>query len=289
MNGSVARTGSHHRSGNSGPRRFALVAGLAVTALLLPVAAQAAWYPDSMASTGDSITRAYNTGFFPFVDNPGGSWSTGTNTSVASHYSRLLALNPAIRGRSYNDAKSGARMADLNGQMAGVLSQHADYATVLMGGNDVCTSSPATMTSVDAFTTQFRTAMNTLTAGSPTTRIYVVSIPSVSRLWSTLKGSATARFVWSLFGVCQSMLKNPLSTATADVERRAAVDQRERDFNDALESVCADYNRCRFDGNAVFNFAFSAADISGRDYFHPSLTGQKDIAAGTWAAGFFAP
>lgn len=289
MNGSVARTGSHRRSGNAGPRRFALVAGLAVTALLVPVAAQAAWYPDSMASTGDSITRAYNTGFFPFVDNPGGSWSTGTNTTVASHYSRLLALNPAIRGRNYNDAKSGARMADLNGQIATVVTQHADYATVLMGGNDVCTSSPATMTSVDAFTTQLRTAMDTLTAGSPTTRVYVVSIPSVSRLWSTLKGSATARFVWSLFGVCQSMLKNPLSTATADVERRAAVDQRERDFNDALESVCAEYNRCRFDGNAVFNFAFSAADISTRDYFHPSLTGQKDIAAGTWAAGFFAP
>ncbi|HEX5823712.1 MAG TPA: GDSL-type esterase/lipase family protein [Candidatus Limnocylindrales bacterium] len=266
-----------------------LVGVLAAITLLLPVATEAASYPDSMASTGDSITRAYNTGFFPYTDNAAGSWSTGTNTGVASHYSRLLALNPAIRGKNYNDAKSGARMADLNGQMTKVVSQHVEYVTVLMGGNDVCTSSPATMTSVAAFTSQFRTAMDTITAGSPGTRVYVVSIPSVMRLWSTLKGSATVRLVWSLFGVCQSMLKNPLSTAVADVERRSTVDQRERAYNGVLESVCAEYRRCRFDGNAVFDYAFSAADITGRDDFHPSLTGQKNIAAVTWAAGFFGP
>ncbi|HEX9124675.1 MAG TPA: SGNH/GDSL hydrolase family protein, partial [Actinomycetota bacterium] len=34
-------------------------------------------YPNSMASTGDSITRAYNTGTAPFSDAIGNSWSTG--------------------------------------------------------------------------------------------------------------------------------------------------------------------------------------------------------------------
>jgi hypothetical protein len=42
-------------------------------------------YPNSMAATGDSITRAYNTGTLPFSDRPDNSWSTGTRTSVGSH------------------------------------------------------------------------------------------------------------------------------------------------------------------------------------------------------------
>ena len=289
MIASVGRAGSHHRSANAGRIRATFVALFAAVALLLPVAAEAVSYPDSMASTGDSITRAYNTGFFPYTDNAAGSWSTGTNTSVASHYRRLLALNPAIQGKNYNYARSGARMVDLNGQLTTVASRHVDYVTVLMGGNDVCTSSPATMTSVADFNSQFTLAMDNFTRSSPNTRVYVASIPRVLRLWSTLKNNGTARFVWSLFGVCQSMLKNPLSTAAADVARRTAVDEREQAFNGVLESVCATHPHCLFDGNATFNYAFSTADISTRDYFHPSLTGQKNLAAGTWAVGFWGP
>ncbi len=39
-------------------------------------------YPTSMAATGDSVTRAYNTGTLPFSDGPDNSWSTGTRNSV---------------------------------------------------------------------------------------------------------------------------------------------------------------------------------------------------------------
>jgi lysophospholipase L1-like esterase len=289
VNGFVFRTGSDRRPVGVRGARAILAVILAAAVLLLPVAAQAVSYPDSMASTGDSITRAYNTGFFPYTDNTAGSWSTGTNTSVASHYARLLALNPAIRGKNFNYARSGARMADLNGQLMSVASRNVDYVTVLMGGNDVCTSSPATMTSVADFGAQFTLALDTFTSSSPNTRIFVASIPRVQRLWSTLKNNGTARVVWSLFGVCQSMLRNPLSTAAADVARRTAVDEREQAFNGVLESVCAAHPHCLFDGNATFNYAFSTADISTRDYFHPSLTGQKNLAAGTWAVAYWGP
>ena len=50
-------------------------------------------YPSSMASTGDSITRAFNDCSFPFVDCPAASWSTGTSSAVNSHYRRILAAN----------------------------------------------------------------------------------------------------------------------------------------------------------------------------------------------------
>jgi len=51
-------------------------------------------YPNSMAATGDSITRAYNTGTLPFSDRPDNSWSTGTRTSVGSHYGRIQTAEP---------------------------------------------------------------------------------------------------------------------------------------------------------------------------------------------------
>ncbi len=286
---------TRHRSQPPSPRSRARpgIAVLVATFWLLTsgalTASAATPLPRSMASTGDSITRAYNTGFFPYVDNPSASWSTGTNGSVVSHYTRLLALQPSMAGHAYNDAKSGAKMIDLAGQLTTAAKQRVDYVTVLMGGNDICTSSESSMTSVAAFQSQFVNAMNTITSGSPSTRVYVVSIPNVYNLWSVFKNSFTARTVWSLFNVCPSMLANPLSTAQADVDRRARVLQRELDFNGVLKSVCAQSARCRYDGGAVFGTTFVASDITARDYFHPSTAGQAKLAAVTWAAGYWGP
>jgi lysophospholipase L1-like esterase len=283
-----------HRSSSRGSSRtrgalaILIAAAWLVTGGALTASAGTA-YPRSMASTGDSITRAYNTGFFPYLDNPSASWSTGTNTTVNSHYTRLLALQPAIAGHAYNDARSGAKMIDLAGQLATAAKQRVDYVTVLMGGNDVCTSSESTMTSVASFTSQFASAMHTVSTASPSTRVYVVSIPNIYNLWAVLKDSFTARTVWSLFGVCQSMLANPLSTDQSDIDRRARVLQREIDFNAALQSVCAQYTRCRYDGGAVFGTTFVASDITSRDDFHPSIAGQAKLAAVTWAAGYWGP
>jgi len=286
---------TRHRSQISSPRSRArpAIAVLVATLWLLTGSAlttsAATPLPRSMASTGDSITRAYNTGFFPYIDNPSASWSTGTSGSVVSHYTRLLALQPSIAGHAYNDAKSGAKMIDLAGQLTTAATQRVDYVTVLMGGNDICTSSESSMTSVATFQSQFVNAMNAITSSSPSTRVYVVSIPNVYNLWSVLRNSFTARTVWSLFNVCPSMLANPLSTAQADVDRRARVLQRELDFNGVLQSMCAQYARCRYDGGAVFGTTFVASDITARDYFHPSTAGQAKLAAVTWAAGYWGP
>ena len=269
-------------------RRPAVITSLVVVlALLLPSSAGAASFPKSMAATGDSITRAYNTGFIPYTDNPSASWSTGTSSAVNSQYLRLLKLNPRIQGRNYNDAADGAKMANLNGQMQKAIAQRVQYVTVLMGGNDLCTSSVGTMTSVASFRSQLTTAMNTLTSGLPSVRVQMVSIPSAYHLWELFKDKFTARSVWSLFSVCQSLLANPLSTTAADVARREAVRQRNIAFNDVLRDTCALYIQCRFDGYAVYNTVFVASDITGRDYFHPSTAGQAKLAKVTWAAGYW--
>src|SRR3954447_18305959 len=165
--------------------RFFVVAAVVALALAVPAALASpavTGYPGSIASAGDSITRAFDTCSFPYVDCAANSWSTGTNTSVNSHYRRILAANGAISGRNYNDAKTGGRMVDLNGQLQSAATQGAQYVTILMGANDVCTSSNSTMTAPATLAAQLRTALTTFSTGRPDSRIFVASIPDVYHL-----------------------------------------------------------------------------------------------------------
>jgi lysophospholipase L1-like esterase len=260
---------------------------LAPLALAAPASAGQAvtGYPGSIAATGDSITRGYDAdSTFPPGERLQYSWATGTSSTVNSFYLRIKAAKPSATG--FNDAATGANMVDLAGQVSTAISQHAAEVTVLMGANDVCTSSASTMTPVTDFHSQLLSAISKLSLGLPNARIYVVSIPNVYHLWQTLKGTAAARTVWSAFAICQSMLANPLSTAQADVDRRAAVLQRETDFNTQLQHVCARFIHCRFDNDAVFNYPFLASDANTLDYFHPSITGQAKLASVAWSNGF---
>lgn len=254
---------------------------------LLPatVGAADAPLPSTMAAVGDSISQAASTGGTLGADYPQNSWSTGTSATVNSHFLRLRSLNPALTAA--NRSVSGAKVADLNAQMLNVVALDPDpgYLTVLIGGNDLCTDTFAGMTSVADFRSRFATAMATITSQSPGTWVYVVSIPNVYQLWDLFKSNWWARFIWSTAGICQSLLANPTSTQQADIDRRAAVLQRNRDFNTQLAEVCALYARCRFDGNAAFNTTFTTSDVSG-DYFHPSLSGQAKLASVSWNAGF---
>ncbi len=270
-------------------RRFWLAALVAAALLigLVPTAAAATPpLPASIAAVGDSITQAASSGGSLGTDYPQNSWSTGTNATVNSHYLRLLVLNSAISGRNYNRSVSGAKMADLNTQMQNVVPLQPDYLTVLIGGNDLCTNTVAEMTSVSSFRSQFASAMATLDAGSPNTNVYVSSIPNVYHLWELFKGNFWARFIWSVGNVCQSLLANPTSTTAADVARRAAVAQRNVDFNTQLAEVCAASAHCRWDGNAAYNTVFTTSDAAG-DYFHPSISGQAKLAAVSWAASYW--
>ncbi|HUF06578.1 MAG TPA: carboxypeptidase regulatory-like domain-containing protein [Candidatus Binatia bacterium] len=256
---------------------------LTLFAGLAPASAAAAEpKPASMAATGDSITRAFNLCFFPFSDCPARSWSTGSNSTVKSHAYRL-----EITGSAYNDAVSGAKMADLPGQATTVSGRNVDYVTVLMGGNDVCTDTESAMTDPASYEADFRTAMNTLAADTTPPLVYVVSIPNVKMLWEILKDNSSARSAWNSYNICQSLLANPLSTDQADVDRRERVKQRNMAFNQALRVACADYAFCRFDGEAGFGTAFVPNDVSTRDYFHPSTAGQTKLASVSYDHGYW--
>jgi lysophospholipase L1-like esterase len=266
---------------------LALLAGL-LTAVLYaqPAVADAGPPPSSIASMGDSITRGCNACGW-YVDCPSRSFSTGTTASIASHYSRILAKNPAISGHAFNDARSGAKVADMYGQAGTAVGQGAAYVTILIGANDACTGSEASMTSVAAFRSSIDSALARLKTGLPNAKVAVLSVPNVWQLWNVGKGSSSARSTWSLFGICQSLLANPTSTAQADVDRRARVRQRVVDFNTQLAQACAAYGaNCDFDDNAIFNYSFSLSQVSTWDYFHPNASGQTVLATVSYAAGF---
>jgi lysophospholipase L1-like esterase len=244
-----------------------------------PAATAAPAPPRSIAGIGDSITRAFDVCCW-YGDHPAQSWSTGDLPfdGISSHYERLLGLGSAIAGHNYNDARTGARMRDAQGQAQTAVGQNAQYVTILMGANDACTSSRATMTSVADFRAQFTAAMSTLSAGLPAgSHVFVGSIPNVYRLWQLFRGNVTAQLVWFTAQICQSMLS--LSNTEAD---RQAVLARIVAFNGVLGDVCGQYASCRFDGNAVFDYTFTSGQVSKLDYFHPSISGQAALASITW-------
>jgi lysophospholipase L1-like esterase len=267
----------------------ALAAALLTTALTLVFTPSAAHAdagppPSSMASLGDSITRGFNACGF-YVDCPSRSWSTGG--SIESHYVKIRAVNPAINGHAFNDARSGAQMDDMPGQAQTAVSQGVQYVTMLIGANDACASSEAGMTPVATLRAQLDQTLGILKSGLPNARVYLLSIPDLKRLWEIGHNSSTARFFWSLGSICQSILANPTSTSAADMARRDRVRQRVIDYNAQLAGACAAYgSNCLFDGNAVFSYPFLLSQVSGWDYFHPNTTGQRLLADLTYQRGF---
>jgi lysophospholipase L1-like esterase len=201
---------------------------------------------------------------------------------VYSQYERLVALHPVITNHESNDAVSGAKASGLSTQVSAALAQKPAYVTLLIGANDLCTSSTSTMTPTGNFTTQVRASLAALHQGLPEAKIFVSSIPNIYQLWSVLHGNWVARYVWSTAGICQSMLAST-NTETA----RQQVVAREAAFNQILSQTCALYSQCRWDAYATYNHAFTASQISTLDYFHPSLSGQAALAQVTWNASWW--
>lgn len=240
--------------------------------------------PDSMAVIGDSISQATNLDGANLGANPEHSWATGDDSgdTVVSHYERILAANANISGDNFNVSVNGAKMDDAPGQATNAVATGAEYVVLLMGGNDVCTSSVSTMTSVASYEANFRTAMDTLTTSLPNAKIFVASVPDVYQLYSLFKNNRTAKWAWNTFGICQSLLSSSNTEA-----QRQAVRTRNIEFNQVLAGACADYSACLYDGGATFDYQFTTSDVSSVDYFHPSMTGQKNLAANTWTVSYW--
>ena len=244
--------------------------------------------PKAMAAVGDSITRGFNVGSCcVFSDAPEYSWASGDNPAVGSHYQRLRRLNPDLR--AFNFAKSGAKMDDLERQARAAGDQPVGYLTVMMGANDVllvlsktergCVARPEAMTPVATFRSQFERALRAFATARPQASILVASIPDVPRLWLLFRQDPTVLSVWDRLGSCQQLLRDRRTHAVI-----GAVSGRLKAYNEALADVCGTFERCRWDGGAIYRYPFTKSDFSEVDYFHPNRAGQRRIAQLTWRA-----
>ncbi|KUM97671.1 hypothetical protein AQI88_07070 [Streptomyces cellostaticus] len=231
--------------------------------------------PHSIAAVGDSITRGFDA-CTVLTDCPEVSWATGSDAKVDSLAVRLLGVTGAAQ-RSWNYAVTGARMSDLPEQMVQAATRSPELVTVMVGANDACRSSARAMTSVAGFRADFEEAMSTLRSALPKTQVYVASVPNLKRLWSEGRENPLGKQVWKL-GICPSMLRDADDLTGAATLRRDKVQQRVEAYNAVLKDVCAKDRRCRFDGNAVFDYSFDTEQLSHWDWFHPGRNGQARLA-----------
>ncbi|MCJ1677489.1 SGNH/GDSL hydrolase family protein [Streptomyces sp. APSN-46.1] len=231
--------------------------------------------PASIAAVGDSITRGFDA-CSVLADCPEVSWATGDDPEVRSLAARLLGEAEAP-ARSWNYAVTGSRMADLPGQLASAAEHKPGLVTVMVGSNDACRPLASSMTPVAEFRAGFEKALAGLRAASPTTQVYVSSVPDLQRLWEQGKDSPVVRQIWKL-GICQSMLADPLSAGSGATARRVQVRARVVEYNEVLREVCAKDALCRYDGGAVFQYPFEADQLSRWDWFHPGKNGQARLA-----------
>ena len=157
--------------------------------------------PSSMDALGASTTRGYNDCPIAWIDCPDNSWSTGRNAAINSIYLRLLALNPPLTNKNFNDAVSGSTMADLETQAHSAVRRRVQLVTIAMGTNDACGGRTGAMTPVSAFEADFTKAMDTLTSGLPEASIRVVSIPDIYQIWQLFHGFRPGRARWGGVGV----------------------------------------------------------------------------------------
>lgn len=235
-------------------------------------------YPSSMAALGDSITAGFGS-CLAFVVCGRNSWSTGSGAAVQSHYRRILDKNPKIKKRVDNFAEPGAEADALAGQADRAVDAKAQYVTILIGANDACAARVGDMTPVGTFREEVDRGLRRLKKGLPRTRVLMVSIPDLYRLWEVGRRDERAARVWSDGRICPSMLAAPTSTARADAQRRRAVRDRIDAYNEQLRKACRAYGkRCRWDGGAAHEVRFTMDLVNEIDYFHPNVEGQNELA-----------
>jgi lysophospholipase L1-like esterase len=235
-----------------------------------------------VVALGDSLSRGFDA-CDHYGDCTRASWSTGSDPTVDPLATRLREKSGG-RVVVRNDARSGARVADLPGQVEAAIAQRPTLVTLLIGGNDVCRARLADMTPVESFSRVVREQLQRLASALPRATILVASVPDVTNLLPVAAANPTARFLWSTLGGCATVLADPRSRTPAAEDRRAAVRSRIDAYNGALEAGCAVVPRCVWDGGALNNYQPTFAQLSPLDYFHPSVAGLREVAAIEWRA-----
>jgi len=234
--------------------------------LLLPLllSSVAAAQNLTIGALGDSITVGFDAR--DFGENRELSWSTGDN--VNSHKKRLETMYTQVN--AVNEAVAGAVASDLKDQLDLLLPQDPAYVTVMIGGNDVCSSG----FNEENFRTNLTDALQRLT-NSSTRNILVVPVPDMLHMRELGLRSPQCQFIWDIAGTCPMLL-----SSQSTVANRQAFKERISAVNSVLEDVSRQYGAKYAEGIATEQFL--PQHISQIDCFHPSEAGQDFLSLKTW-------
>jgi lysophospholipase L1-like esterase len=279
-----------------GIRRAALAAVATVGAALLLCACTSAPAPAptptstptgiasvrTLAVMGDSISLGVNacSSAGPCMKE---SWAVGSDPAVDSLAERIGSVTGRAP-RTVDAAAEGARVSTLLGAADRIIAEKPQLVAIFVGANDACAPSVDQMTSTADFTTQIGQLVTQLSQGLPDSHLLMLSVPDLNRLWELGHTNAQVAKLWQSSPSCRSLLWNAGSTDPADADRRAMVQTRVEQFNQAIATACAAASNCVSDGGAMYDHSFSASEVSTIDAFHPSVQGQHAIADIAWTA-----
>jgi hypothetical protein len=241
-------------------------------------------YPSSIVVLGHSGATGFNSDpAKPATDARQNSWATGDNPDVDSIYSRLLALNPAVRGHKYNVAIDGTGVDQLGSEADQALAMQPRPELFLIEtvDNDIrCDGTDAA--NVASFSTKLEAALRKISTGAPRAEIFILSSPwstteayvrAVQQLPASVRASSTGTKQCDLFDTSGA----PVPTHQQELERITV------QYLDVVKSVCARFKTCRYDNGALHDIAIDAADVTS-DGFHLTVAGQRKVAAVEWRA-----
>jgi len=237
-----------------------------------------------VAAFGDSLTTAHNA--CERAENLALSWATGhaNDGRVVSHVQRLARIFPQRTVEGLNLAVSGARAESLSGQVARLAGAAPDYATMLVGGNDLArwlfVGEYGTL--LERFRLDVKNCIETLIRCNPRVMIFLAGIPNQSRVLELALRQQQGGFSMPVASVFLAKIPQVL----LDSLRANYLERWER-ANEVLRDLALIYPaNVRFGDNVPF-VKFSAEHLSAIDFYHPSWKGQKLLAETTWLQGFF--
>jgi len=266
-----------HRDARSAPTKAAAAASSA--GQTGPSAGATHGYPSSMAVLGHSnATGEDSDPARPHAVIRANSWATGTNPAVNSVYRRILARNPAIRGRNFNLAQPGATVDDLLAQarQAVMLRPAPELFLVQIMDNDI--ACPATAADYATFRSKLITALGVLSRGAPQSRIFVVSQwGSPTTYWKALRPAQRRQ----LGGTGPCAFLDPRGGLVPRELRR--LETIIHGYEAQLAAGCKHISRCAYDGGA-FGRQTDKNEYISEDLNHFTIRGAAAAATIAWAA-----
>ena len=209
------------------------------------------------------------------------SWATGANPTVDSIYERLAAVDPTLRGHTFNAAAGGATAAALVGQATKALRIVPNPRLVIIEiiGTDIRCDGSA-RNNYPVFGQQVKAVLDLIAKKAPHTTILLMSQPGRPlQVSKAILGTAGVR-AWSGSDICSPFDPNlrldmkHITTLTGIIEG----------YESELTNVCATVPECHTDNGRATHFQVRASyyNYSNYDWHHFNVTGLAALAKFMW-------